>query len=72
ERLTEALPSQPPPSARAALERASELHAETRLTLLALRETTLGGLRTAARASRAAQGYAQSGPAGRSHVDRSA
>lgn len=72
ERLTAGLPPQPPPSARAALERANELHAETRLTLLALRETTLGGLQTAARAGRAAQGYARSGQTRLAHVDCSA
>lgn len=72
ERLTAGLSAQPPPSARASLERANELHAETCLTLLALRETTLGGLRTAARASRTAQGYAQSAPSHLRHVDRSA
>jgi hypothetical protein len=72
ERLTAGLPERPPAGARAALERANELHAETRLTLLALRETTLGGLRTAARASRAAHGYAQGAPRHLRHVDRSA
>lgn len=72
ERLTVDLPAQPPASARAALERASALHVETRLTLLALRETTLGGLRAAARASRAAHGYAQSGAARGARFDRSA
>ncbi len=72
DRLTAGLPAQPPASARAALERASALHTETRLTLLALRETTLGGLRSAARASRAAHGYARSGPTRVHRVDRSA
>lgn len=72
QRLTAGLPSQPPPGARVALQQASELHAETRLTLLALRETTLGRLRAAARASRAAHGYAQSATASVRHVDHSA
>jgi hypothetical protein len=72
ERLTAGLPAQPPASARAALERASALHVETRVTLLALRETTLGGLRAAARASRAAHGYARSAPTRVHRVDRSA
>ncbi len=71
-RLSAGLPARPPASARAALERASALHAETRLTLLALRETTLGGLRAAARASRAAHGYAGSGASRPGHVDRDA
>ena len=72
QRLTAELPAQPPPSARAALQRAGELHAETRLTLLALRETTLGRLRTAARAGRTAHGYAQSATTRVRRVDRSA
>ncbi len=71
-RLSAGLPARPPACARAALERASALHAETRLTLLALRETTLGALRAAARASRAAHGYASSGSSRPGHVDRDA
>ena len=56
--LTADLPPQPPASARSALERAAALHERTSATLMSLREAMLCDLRTAARASRAAHGYA--------------
>jgi hypothetical protein len=56
--LTADLPPQPPASARGALERAAALHERTSATLMSLREAMLCDLRTAARASRAAHGYA--------------
>jgi hypothetical protein len=61
EELTAELPPQPPPSARGPLERAAALHARTNATLLSLREAMLCDLRTTARASRAAHGYARLG-----------
>jgi hypothetical protein len=57
--LTAELPAVPPPSARGPLERAAALHARTNATLLSLREAMLCDLRTTARASRAAHGYAR-------------
>lgn len=56
--LTADLPPQPPASARGALQRAAALHERTSATLMSLREAMLCDLRTAARASRAAHGYA--------------
>lgn len=56
--LTADLPPQPPASARGALERAAALHERTSATLMSLREAMLCDLRTTARASRAAHGYA--------------
>lgn len=56
--LTAHLPPQPPTGARGALERAAALHERTSATLMSLREAMLCDLRTAARASRAAHGYA--------------
>lgn len=56
--LTSDLPAQPPASAREALQRAAALHERTSATLMSLREAMLCDLRTAARASRAAHGYA--------------
>jgi hypothetical protein len=57
--LAAELPAVPPPSARGPLERAVALHARTNATLLSLREAMLCDLRTTARASRAAHGYAR-------------
>jgi hypothetical protein len=70
--LTAGLPERPPATARGALERAAALHERTSATLMCLREAMLCDLRTTARASRAAHGYA-----GQSHrrirrVDQSA
>jgi hypothetical protein len=70
--LTAGLPEQPPATARGALERAAALHERTSATLMSLREAMLCDLRTTARASRAAHGYA-----GQSHrrirrIDQSA
>ncbi len=56
--LTSGLPPQPPASARGALECAAALHERTSATLMSLRDAMLCDLRTAARASRAAHGYA--------------
>ncbi|MGH2854406.1 MAG: hypothetical protein ACRDLF_09490 [Solirubrobacteraceae bacterium] len=56
--LTAGLPQQPPASARTPLERAAALHERTSATLQCLREAMLCDLRTTARASRAAHGYA--------------
>lgn len=59
--LTAGLPAQAPASARSALERAAALHERTSATLMCLREAMLCDLRTTARASRAAHGYAGQG-----------
>ncbi len=56
--LTAGLPEQPPISARGPLERAAALHERTSATLQCLREGLLCDLRTSARASRTAHGYA--------------
>jgi hypothetical protein len=56
--LTADLPPVPPVTARGPLERAAALHERTSATLLSLREAMLCDLRTTARASRAAHGYA--------------
>jgi hypothetical protein len=56
--LTAGLPERPPASARTPLERAAALHERTSATLQCLREALLCDLRTTARASRAAHGYA--------------
>lgn len=56
--LTAGLPEHPPASARTPLERAAALHERTSATLQCLREALLCDLRTTARASRAAHGYA--------------
>jgi hypothetical protein len=70
--LTAGLPAQPPASARGALERASALHERTSATLMCLREAMLCDLRTTARASRAAHGYAGQGHRRVRRVDQSA
>jgi hypothetical protein len=57
--LTASLPEQPPISARGPLESAAALHERTSATLACLREALLCDLRTTARASRAARGYAE-------------
>ena len=56
--LTASLPARPPASARGPLERAAALHLRTNTALHQLSEAMLCDVRTAARASRAARGYA--------------
>jgi hypothetical protein len=70
--LTADLPEQPPASARTPLERATALHERTSATLQCLREALLCDLRTTARASRAAHGYASQAPRRIHRVDHSA
>jgi hypothetical protein len=70
--LTADLPEQPPSSARGPLERAAVLHERTSATLQCLREGLLCDLRTTARASRAAHGYATQAPRRVHRMDRSA
>jgi hypothetical protein len=70
--LTADLPEQPPISARGPLERAAALHERTSATLQCLREGLLCDLRTTARASRAAHGYASQAPRRVHRMDRSA
>jgi hypothetical protein len=70
--LTAELPAVPPPAARGPLERAAALHARTNATLLSLREAMLCDLRTTARASRAAHGYARQTHRRIRRVDQSA
>jgi hypothetical protein len=66
------LPAQPPPAARGPLERAAVLHERTSATLQCLREALLCDLRTTARASRAAHGYAEHASRRVRRMDRSA
>lgn len=70
--LTANLPEQPPISARGPLERAAALHERTSATLQCLREGLLCDLRTTARASRAAHGYAGQAPRRVHRMDHSA
>ncbi len=70
--LTADLPEQPPISARGPLERAAALHERTSATLQCLREGLLCDLRTTARASRAAHGYAAQAGRRVHRMDRSA
>ena len=70
--LTADLPEQPPISARGPLERAAALHERTSATLQCLREGLLCDLRTTARASRAAHGYASQAPRRVHRMDHSA
>jgi hypothetical protein len=70
--LTAGLPSQPPAAARGPLARAAALHERTNAALQCLREAMLCDLRTTARASRAAHGYARQGQRRIRHVDHSA
>jgi hypothetical protein len=70
--LTADLPEQPPISARGALERATALHERTSATLQCLREGLMCDLRTTARASRAAHGYAGQAPRRVHRMDHSA
>jgi hypothetical protein len=70
--LTADLPQRPPASARGALERAAALHERTSATLMCLREAMLCDLRTTARASRAAHGYAGESRHRARRVDHSA
>ncbi len=70
--LTADLPAQPPPAARGPLERAAVLHERTSATLQCLREALLCDLRTTARASRAARGYAEQAPRRVHRMNRSA
>ncbi len=72
EQLTADLPEQPPPAARGPLERAAVLHERTSATLQCLREALLCDLRTTARASRAARGYAEQAPRRVHRMSRSA
>jgi len=57
--LTAGLPARPPAYARRPLERAAALHHRTNATLDRLSEAMLCDIRTAARAGRAARGYAR-------------
>jgi hypothetical protein len=70
--LTAGLPEQPPASARTPLERAAALHERTSATLQCMREALLCDLRTTARASRTAHGYAGQAPRRVHRVDHSA
>jgi hypothetical protein len=70
--LTASLPAHPPASARTPLERAAALHERTSATLLCLREALMCDLRTTARASRAAHGYATQAPRRVHRLDHSA
>jgi hypothetical protein len=70
--LTAGLPEQPPPSARALLERAAALHERTHVELLRLREAMLCDLGTTARASRAAHGYAEQSTRRSRRIDQNA
>jgi hypothetical protein len=70
--LTANLPEPPPPYARGALERAAALHERTSATLMCLREALLCDVRTAARASRTAHGYARQGARRAHRIDHSA
>ncbi|HXB64072.1 MAG TPA: hypothetical protein VNV42_04240 [Solirubrobacteraceae bacterium] len=72
EELTANLPLPPPPYARGPLERAAALHERTTATLMCLREAMLCDVRTAARASRTAHGYARQGARRVHRVDQSA
>jgi hypothetical protein len=72
EALTAGLPPQPPASARGPLARAAALHERTNAALMCLREALLCDLRTTARASRAAHGYAGQAQRRVHHVDHSA
>ncbi len=70
--LTAGLPERPPASARTPLERAAALHERTSATLQCLREGLLCDMRTTARASRAAHGYAGQAPRRVHRLDHSA
>jgi hypothetical protein len=70
--LTAGLPERPPASARTPLERAAALHERTSATLQCLREALLCDLRTTARASRTAHGYASQAPRRVHRVNQSA
>ncbi|HXA53757.1 MAG TPA: hypothetical protein VNV37_02675 [Solirubrobacteraceae bacterium] len=70
--LTADLPLPAPPHARGPLERAAALHERTSATLMSLREAMLCDMRTAARASRTAHGYARHGVRRVHRVDQSA
>jgi hypothetical protein len=70
--LTAELPAQPPLAARGPLQRAAALHERTNAALLCLREAMLCDLRTTARASRAAHGYARQAQRHARRVDQSA
>jgi hypothetical protein len=58
EELISGLPTQPPVSAAALLQRARMIHERTRIELLRARETLLSDLASTARGRRAADGYA--------------
>ncbi len=70
--LTAGLPERPPASARTPLERAAALHERTSATLQSMREALLCDLRTTARASRTAHGYAGQAPRRVHRVDHNA
>jgi hypothetical protein len=70
--LTAGLPERPPAYARTPLERAAALHERTSATLQCLREALLCDMRTTARASRAAHGYAGQAPRRIHRLDHSA
>jgi hypothetical protein len=72
EELTADLPERPPLSARGPLERATALHERTSATLECLHEALLCDMRTTARASRAAAGYANHAPRRIHRVNRNA
>jgi hypothetical protein len=56
--LTTGLPERPPPAAAELLQRSRLIHERTRIELIRLREALLAELTGAARARRAADGYA--------------
>jgi hypothetical protein len=69
--LVATLPQRPPDAARPLLERAARVHERTHLELLRLREAMLCDMRTTARASRAAHGYAVQERRRARRIDRS-
>ncbi len=70
--LVAELPERPPDAARPLLERAALAHERTHIELLRLREAMLCDMRTTARASRAAHGYAREDRRRARRIDRSA
>lgn len=70
--LVAQLPATPPLEARPLLERAALAHERTHIELLRLREAMLCDVRTTARASRVAHGYAEQERRRIRRIDRSA
>jgi hypothetical protein len=70
--LVAQLPAEPPKQARPLLERAALAHERTHIELLRLREAMLCDLRTTARASRTAHGYARETRRHGRRIERSA